>query len=108
MGDAENFRTSGKKVVDFIADYTESIRDLPPLADVKPKYLLSALPDHAPVTPESFEDVMKDFKNLIMPGVTQWHSPYFHAFYPVGNSYPSILGMRAYAFLFRREVSVND
>ena len=62
----------------------------------------------AGLTPEICEDVMRDFKNLIMPGVTQWHSPYFHAFYPVGNSYPSILGMRAYAFLFRREVSVND
>nr|BDD85277.1 alpha methyl dopa resistant protein 2 [Ischnura senegalensis] len=27
-----------------------------------------------------------------MPGVTHWHSPHFHAFYPTANSYPAIVG----------------
>ncbi|XP_065556151.1 aromatic-L-amino-acid decarboxylase-like [Artemia franciscana] len=26
-----------------------------------------------------------------MPGVTHWHSPHFHAYYPTGNSWPSLL-----------------
>ena len=26
-----------------------------------------------------------------MPGVTHWHSPQFHAYFPTGNSYPAIV-----------------
>ena len=92
MTSPEEFRKYGKEVVDYLVDYTESQPSLPPIPEVEPKYLLSALPDQAPLKPESFDDVMKDFKDLIMPGITQWHSPDFHAFYPVGNSYPSMLG----------------
>ena len=92
MASSEEFRIFGKEIVDYIADYTESQKSLPPLPDVEPRYLLSALPKEAPLKPETFDDVMKDFKNLVMPGITQWHSPHFHAYYPIGNSYPSMLG----------------
>ena len=34
--DADEFRTWGKKMVDYIADYLENIRDRRALADVKP------------------------------------------------------------------------
>ena len=27
-----------------------------------------------------------------MPGITHWQHPRFHAYFPAGNSYPSILG----------------
>jgi glutamate/tyrosine decarboxylase-like PLP-dependent enzyme len=35
---------------------------------------------------------MNDFNDLIMPGITHWQHPQFHAYFPSGNSYPSILG----------------
>lgn len=28
----------------------------------------------------------------ILPGVTHWQHPRFHAYFPAGNSYPSIMG----------------
>lgn len=34
---------------------------------------------------------MKDIERVIMPGVTHWHSPHFHAYYPTANSYPAIV-----------------
>lgn len=34
---------------------------------------------------------MDDFEKLIMPGVTHWQHPRFHAYFPAGNSFPSIL-----------------
>ena len=92
MASSEEFRKHGKEIVDYIVEYTESLATIPPLPDVEPNYLLSALPNEAPLKPETFDDVMKDFKSLVMPGITQWHSPDFHAFYPTGNSYPSMLG----------------
>lgn len=34
---------------------------------------------------------MADIERVIMPGVTHWQSPKFHAYFPSGNSYPSIV-----------------
>lgn len=34
---------------------------------------------------------MDDIERVIMPGVTHWQSPKFHAYYPSGSSYPSIV-----------------
>ena len=28
---------------------------------------------------------------VIMPGVTHWHHPQFHAYFPTANSYPAIV-----------------
>ena len=30
------------------------------------------------------------FIQVIMPGVTHWHHPQFHAYFPTANSYPGI------------------
>ena len=34
---------------------------------------------------------MKDLERVIMPGVTHWHSPQFHAYFPTACSYPAIV-----------------
>lgn len=49
------------------------------------------LPDTAPEEPEQWQDVMADIERVIMPGVTHWHSPRFHAYFPTANSYPAIV-----------------
>ncbi|RXG54182.1 hypothetical protein Avbf_07880 [Armadillidium vulgare] len=61
------------------------------LSNVEPGYLRSLLPEQLPDEPEKFSDILKDVEKFIMPGVTHWSSPRFHAFYPTGNSYPAIL-----------------
>lgn len=50
------------------------------------------LPTEAPENPEKWEDVLKDINASIMPGMTHWQSPQFHAYYPTQTSYPSIVG----------------
>ena len=35
---------------------------------------------------------MKDIEEKIMPGITHWQHSKFHAYFPAGNSFPSILG----------------
>ena len=88
----QQFREYGRTVVDWIADYYESIDKLPVLSQVKPGEIRSYLPQHAPETPEAFEAILGDIHKVIMPGITHWQSPNFFAYFPANASGPAILG----------------
>ncbi|EGI61296.1 Aromatic-L-amino-acid decarboxylase [Acromyrmex echinatior] len=60
--------------------------------DIGPGYLRPLLPSGPPNDPESWDEIMKDVESKIMPGITHWQHPRFHAYFPAGNSFPSILG----------------
>ncbi|XP_022900869.2 aromatic-L-amino-acid decarboxylase-like [Onthophagus taurus] len=90
--DANQFREFGKAVIDYVADYTENIRDRSVLPSIEPGYLRPLLPSEAPLKPESWQEILMDVERVIMPGVTHWQSPNFHAYYPTASSYPSIVG----------------
>jgi aromatic-L-amino-acid decarboxylase len=87
-----DFRRHGKAMVDWIADYCERVESMPVLSRAKPGQVRESLPASAPLRGESFEGMMKDVENLILPGVTHWQSPNFFAYFPSNNSFPSILG----------------
>uniref|UniRef100_A0A8C4Z4A6 Aromatic-L-amino-acid decarboxylase n=1 Tax=Gadus morhua TaxID=8049 RepID=A0A8C4Z4A6_GADMO len=89
--DAAEFRRRGKEMVDFVADYLENIEHRRVYPDVEPGYLRSMIPSEAPLEPESYEDVLKDVDRVIMPGITHWQSPHFHAYFPSASSYPALL-----------------
>jgi len=88
----EQFRTEGKKVIDWIADYYENIEKYPILSQVKPGEIKASLPLSAPQTGEPFNSLMQDIDSKIMPGITHWQSPNFYAYFPSNTSFPSILG----------------
>ncbi len=88
----EEFRRQGRAVIDWIADYYEKIESFPVLSQVEPGQIRASLPPEPPAQGESFEAVLKDVDNLIMPGITHWQSPNFFAFFPANTSGPSILG----------------
>lgn len=50
------------------------------------------LPHEAPFHGENWTEIFKDFETKILPGITHWQHPKFHAYFPAGNSYPSIMG----------------
>ncbi|XP_075221341.1 histidine decarboxylase-like [Lycorma delicatula] len=79
-------------MVDYIADYLQTIRDRRVYPDVKPGYLRQLVPEDAPLDPEPWEKIIADIDAVIMPGVTHWQSPYMHAYFPALNSFPSLLG----------------
>ena len=89
--DTNEFRKRGRQMVDYIADYLETISHRRVTPNVEPGYLKELLPQTAPIKSEDWETIMKDFEKFIMPGVTHWQHPRFHAYFPAGNSYPSIL-----------------
>ncbi|OAF71342.1 hypothetical protein A3Q56_00895 [Intoshia linei] len=88
--DSKEFRKVGKEIVDYIADYMDSIRELPVLSKVEPGFMELCLPEHPPSEGHKFQDIMEDFKKHIVGGTTHWNSPKFFAYFPAGQSYPSI------------------
>ena len=88
--DSNEFRKCGKQMIDIAADYLDNIESRKVLPDIKPGYIRDLIPDSAPEEPEKWDDLVTDIERVIMPGVTHWHSPNFHAYFPTGNSYPAI------------------
>jgi aromatic-L-amino-acid decarboxylase len=82
----------GRAAVDWIANYLDTLEQRPVLSRVKPGEIRSRLPINAPATGESFEQMLRDVDELIMPGITHWQSPHFHAYFPANTSGPAILG----------------
>jgi len=90
--DGKEFRQRGREMVDYIAEYMETVGDRRVTPAVEPGYLRDLIPKEAPSKGENWEEIMTDVEQKIMPGVTHWQHPRFHAYFPSGNSFPSILG----------------
>lgn len=89
--DSDTFKDFANEMIEYIINYVENIRDRRVLPTVKPGYLKPLLPSEAPQTPENWKDIMADIERVIMPGITHWHSPKFHAYFPTAQSYPAIV-----------------
>ncbi|XP_050313328.1 tyrosine decarboxylase-like [Anthonomus grandis grandis] len=89
--DIEEFRAHGKEMVDYICSYLKNLPDQKVTPDLEPGYLKHLIPEEAPVQPENWDRIMEDVDRIIMPGITHWQHPGFHAYFPSGNSYPSVL-----------------
>ena len=87
----EEFRKHAHELVDWMASYMDNIEKYPVKSPSKPGDIFNQLPDDPPVKPESFNALMKDFEEIIMPGITHWQSPNFFAYFPANTSPPSIL-----------------
>lgn len=89
--DLQEFRKHGHELVDWMADYFETIGQRPVKSEVKPGEVLDLLPLHPPDKPENFDLMMEDFKTIVLPGITHWQHPGWHAYFTANNSFPSIL-----------------
>jgi len=85
------FRKRAHELVDWMADYLEQKENYRVTPGVAPKEIINQLPLSAPEKAESFDQIMEDFKEIIVPGMTHWQHPAFFAYFPANNSEPSIL-----------------
>lgn len=88
----EEFRKAGHEVVDWIADYLRDVREYPVSPSVEPGALIDRLPRSAPEQGEPMEAILRDFRDLIVPGITHWNHPRFLAYFSISASGPGILG----------------
>ena len=77
--DAEEFRAQGRAVVDMIADYLDTVGSRPVTSDAKPGDIRRRLPEHPPSSPEPFDAILADVRDIVMPGLTHWQHPKFFA-----------------------------
>jgi len=88
----EEFRKYGHKVIDFIAGYLENPEKYPVLSRVRPGDIKGKLPASPPEKGETMDDILKDFEDIILPGLTHWNHPAFMAYFSITSSCPGILG----------------
>ena len=52
----------------------------------------AGLPREGPERPESLDDALRDFREIVLPGITHWNHPGFFGYFSISGSGPGILG----------------
>ena len=89
--DIDEFRRQAHGLVDWMAEYLETVERYPVRAQVAPGEIAARLPDGPPDAAEPMERILADFRADILPGVTHWQHPSFFAYFPANASPPSVL-----------------
>lgn len=88
----EQFTRHAQEVVAWIARYLAEPERYPVVARTAPGDIRAALPALPPVHPEALEVILADIERVIVPGLTHWNHPGFHAYFANSASIPGILG----------------
>ena len=109
-----SFRQDGQAALDWAARYLERVGELPVLAQVEPGEIRARLPVEPPQEPEPFEAVLRDLDDVLLPGLTNWQSPRFFAYYAVSAAEPGILAellaatLNQVGFLWRTSPALTE
>ena len=88
----EEFRRLGHQLVDWVADYRTTVSDRPVMAKTAPGEIKASLPASPPSAPESFDAILRDVDEIILPGISHWQHPSFFGYFPANSSLASVLG----------------
>lgn len=88
----EEFRKFGYQIIDWIADYRARVDDFPVMSTIQPGDVRKSLSSEPPLSAESFDAILADLDEKILPGITHWnHSSHF-AYFPANATLSSVLG----------------
>jgi aromatic-L-amino-acid/L-tryptophan decarboxylase len=90
--DVDEFRRAGHQLIDWIADYRAHISDLPVMSRAEPGSVKAQIPAQAPAQGESFEAIMTDVEQIVLPGLSHFQSPRFFGYFPANGELASVLG----------------
>ena len=88
----DEFRRLGHRVIDWIADYRETIESRPVAPPTSPGEVRKALPVSPPELGESFDGMFHDLDQFIAPTLVHWQHPRFFGYFPGNASLESVLG----------------
>jgi len=100
--DSATFKKCGYDMIEFSANYMETVHEKTPLPAVTPGYLALLMPTEANQQPSSWADLVKDIEPVVLKGMAHWQHRMFFSYFPSGNSYASIMGD-----IFSNAVGVN-
>ncbi|HEX6160658.1 MAG TPA: pyridoxal-dependent decarboxylase, partial [Thermoanaerobaculia bacterium] len=86
------FRESGHRLIDWIADFFDGIDDRPVLPNVQPGDIERQFAARPGEEGKSYEALLREFEEKILPGVTHWNHPSFFAYFSITGSQAGILG----------------
>jgi len=87
-----DFSAHAKAVADWVAEYRARIADRPVMAQTAPGEIRAKLPPAPPEQGEPFDAMLRDFDDIIMPGISHWQSPRFFGYFPSAGSLAGVLG----------------
>lgn len=87
---SKNIKENGKLFIDWVEKYFSEIDEYPVLPFVKPGEIKKKLPTKPPENSESYEQIISDLNEIILPGVTHWNHPKFMAYFNSTASDPGI------------------
>lgn len=95
----KNTNQNGKLFFDWMEKYFDEIEKYPVLPCIKPGEVKAKLPINPPQKGESYEDIISDLDEIILPGVTHWNHPRFMAYFNSTSSEPGIFAELVSAIL---------
>lgn len=90
--DSNEFRAAGHLLIDWIADFRDSVPQRPVLAQVRPGEVRAGIGTVPPTRPVGFDELMSQLDNVVVPGVTQVQHPMHFGWFPSNSSLSSVLG----------------
>ena len=109
-----SFREDGAATLEWVASYLDRVGELPVLAQVEPGDVRARLPASPPETAEPFSNVLRDLDDVLLPGLTNWQSPRFFAYFASTASEPGILaelliaGLNQVGILWRTSPALQE
>lgn len=97
--DAKQFRELGRALVDWIAEYRETVESRAVMSPVRPGEIRARFPRQPPEHGGAAHEIFARLEADVLPGITHWSHPGFFAYFPSNTSYASILGDLAAAGL---------
>jgi aromatic-L-amino-acid decarboxylase len=86
-----DFTDSAASVIEWIQNYFDKLESLPVKASVQPGDIYKKIPALPPNNRESLDHILTDLTEIILPGITHWQHPNFHAYFPANSSVESVL-----------------
>jgi aromatic-L-amino-acid decarboxylase len=89
--DADEFRRLGHALIDWVADYRETLASRPVMSRVLPGEIRARLPSAPPEQGGGAAAILDHLERSVLPGITHWNHPAFFAYFPSNTSYASVL-----------------
>lgn len=90
MINKNNFSEFAPKIMSWINQYFKDLPSLPVKSKVQPKDIYNQFPTTPPQKSESLDQILSDLDKIILPGITHWQHPNFHAYFPANSSVESL------------------
>ena len=84
-------RENGERALRWIEKYLAEPERFRVLPEVTPGEIRHRLPDSPPQKAEPFSEILDDFEEIIVPGLTHWNHPAFFGYFATSSSVPGIV-----------------